>query len=89
MNRWPVGEPVDKYIDKIISLAQSEKVKYQLEIEIEGESEANIINLFNNSVCKIGVAIEGFHSPQEKVAINDLMTLVLFYKSLILDLWVM
>jgi putative aminopeptidase FrvX len=82
------GIPRKKFINIIIEIAQKSKIPYQLEVEDSGGSDGNVLNRssFPFQWCFIGAAEDNVHSPYEKVAVSDIKSMYLLYKTLMKEL---
>ncbi|MEQ6118323.1 M20/M25/M40 family metallo-hydrolase [Reichenbachiella sp. MALMAid0571] len=78
------GLPRKSYLDKIIRLAEISGVKYQLEVEGSGGSDAKELQSSPYPIdwCFIGAAEENVHSPYETVNKDDIASMVDLYKFL-------
>ena len=79
------GIPRRSYVDKIIKIAESHNIKFQLEVEDAGGSDGNSLQKspFPWDWCFIGAAEDKVHSPYEKVHKEDIESMVKLYKILI------
>lgn len=82
------GIPRKSYVNRILQIAQSSKVNYQLEVESSGGSDGNALqrSSYPFDWCFIGAAEDNVHSPEERVAINDISDMLLLYKTLLQEL---
>lgn len=80
--------PRKSFIDKIIHIADSSGVDYQLEVEGSGSSDGREIQVSPYPVdwCFIGAAEENVHSPQEKVYKKDIHNMIALYGKLLKEL---
>ena len=80
--------PRKSYVDRIIEIAKKSKIKYQLEVEGSGGSDAKELQMSNNpwDWCFIGAPEDHVHSPDEKVYKNDIHAMVELYKLLMVKL---
>jgi putative aminopeptidase FrvX len=80
--------PRRKYLNKIIELAKQSKIPHQLEVESAGGSDGGYLQksdvLFD--WCFIGAPEDNVHSPDEKVFISDIQSMIDFYKMLMKEL---
>lgn len=78
------GIPRKKYLKKILSIAQDSIAKFQLEVESSGGSDGNVLSQtpYPFDWCFIGAAEDNVHSPDEKVAINDVYEMLIMYQEL-------
>lgn len=67
------GIPRKRYIDKIISLAKSSGIDFQVEVENAGGSDGNALQMspYPFDWCFIGAAEDYVHMPKEKVSKYD------------------
>jgi putative aminopeptidase FrvX len=79
------GIPRRKFIDKIISLARTSTVSYQLEVESSGGSDGTELQKQPYPIdwCFIGAGEDFVHSPDEKVHKRDIECMVNMYKFLL------
>tara|TARA_Y100000766_G_C18904208_1_gene604954 strand:- start:913 stop:1833 length:921 start_codon:yes stop_codon:yes gene_type:complete len=82
------GIPRRKFLNEIIEIAQKSDIPYQLEVEDSGGSDGNVLNKSSLPFqwCFVGAAEDNVHSPHEKVAITDIESMYLLYKSLMKEL---
>ncbi|MFN3916826.1 MAG: M20/M25/M40 family metallo-hydrolase [Flavobacteriales bacterium] len=75
------GIPRRSYLNKIISLAEKSKIKFQLEVEAAGGSHGNALqrSSFPIDWCFIGAPEDFVHSPNEKVHKEDIYAMVEIY----------
>jgi putative aminopeptidase FrvX len=80
--------PRKKFIDRLILLAQQSGVPFQLEVEGFGGSDGREIQFspFAMDWCFIGAAEDQVHSPDEKVSLQDLESMVQLYQYLVKEL---
>jgi putative aminopeptidase FrvX len=80
--------PRKKFIDRIIQLVQQSGIPFQLEVEAYGGSDGREIQFspFAMDWCFIGAAEEQVHSPDEKVSLRDLESMVNVYRYLLKEL---
>jgi putative aminopeptidase FrvX len=76
--------PRKSYVDRIIEIARNSKIKYQIEIEGSGGSDAKELQMAENpwDWCFVGAPEDNVHSPDEKVYKNDIDEMVKLYKLL-------
>lgn len=76
--------PRKSYIDKIIEIAKKSTIPFQLEVESSGGSDGG--HLQKSDVlfdwCFIGAPEDNVHSPDEKVFIKDIKSMVELYQLL-------
>jgi putative aminopeptidase FrvX len=78
------GIPRRKFIDKIISIASTSKIPFQLEVEDAGGSDGTEIQKQPYPIdwCFIGAPEEFVHSPDEKVHKADIKSMLDLYRYL-------
>ncbi|MDP1747447.1 MAG: M20/M25/M40 family metallo-hydrolase [Bacteroidota bacterium] len=76
--------PRKSYVDRIVEIAKKSKIKYQIEVEGSGGSDAKELQMAENpwDWCFIGAPEDHVHSPDEKVYKNDIEEMVKLYKLL-------
>ncbi|SIN94532.1 M20/M25/M40 family metallo-hydrolase [Algoriphagus halophilus] len=76
--------PRRKFLDKIISIAKKSQVQFQLEVENYGGSDGREIQNSPYAIdwCFIGAPEDHVHSPNEKVSLADLNSMIELYKIL-------
>jgi putative aminopeptidase FrvX len=76
--------PRKSYVDRIREIAKKSKIKYQIEVEGSGGSDAKELQMAENpwDWCFIGAPEDHVHSPDEKVYKNDIEEMVKLYKLL-------
>ena len=82
------GIPRRSFVNKIITVAKSHNINYQLEVESSGGSDGNEIQRspFPIDWCFIGAAEQNVHSPKEKVHKDDIKSMVEIYEMLMKEL---
>ena len=82
------GIPRRSFVNKIISLAKSHNIHYQLEVESSGGSDGNEIQKspFPVDWCFIGAPEQNVHSPKEKVHKKDMKSMLQIYNMLMKEL---
>ncbi|MFY0651199.1 MAG: M20/M25/M40 family metallo-hydrolase [Cyclobacteriaceae bacterium] len=82
------GLPRKEYLNKIIDFAEASGVKYQLEVEGAGGSDARELQSSPYPIdwCFIGAPEENVHSPDEIVNKSDIDSMVDLYKVLMREL---
>jgi putative aminopeptidase FrvX len=72
------------YLDRIIRLAEESGIPFQLEVEGNGGSDGREIQMSPYPVdwCFIGAAEENVHTPDEKVSLIDLESMLNMYRYL-------
>jgi putative aminopeptidase FrvX len=80
--------PRKKFIDRIVQLAEKSGVAYQLEVEAYGGSDGREVQFSPYAIdwCFIGAAEENVHTPDEKVSLLDLDSMLAMYKFLLANL---
>ena len=73
--------PRRKYLNKIISLAENSGIKYQLEVESAGGSDGSVLQKSDLPIdwCFIGAPEDNVHSPDEKVYLSDIQSMIDMY----------
>lgn len=76
--------PRKLFLNKILALAEESGVNYQLEVEGNGSSDGREIHHSPYPVdwCFIGAPEDQVHSPNEKVHMQDLLSMIAIYKYL-------
>lgn len=71
------------FIEKIITIAQKNKIAYQLEVEGSGSSDGGELQRGHLPFdwCFVGAPEYGAHSPHEKVHKRDIEEMIKFYKA--------
>ena len=82
------GIPRRSFVNKIITVAKSHNINYQLEVESSGGSDGNEIQRspFPIDWCFIGAAEQNVHSPKEKVHKDDIKSMFEIYEMLMKEL---
>lgn len=82
------GIPRRSFVNKIITIAKSHNINYQLEVESSGGSDGNEIQRSPYPIdwCFIGAAEQNVHSPKEKVHIKDIESMLKIYEFLMKEL---
>lgn len=77
--------PRKKFIDRIIQLVQQSGIPFQLEVEAYGGSDGREVQFSPYAIdwCFIGAAEDQVHSPDEKVSLQDLDSMVQVYQYLL------
>jgi putative aminopeptidase FrvX len=80
--------PRRSYLDKIISIAEKRKVKFQLEVEGAGSSDGRELQTspYPFDWCFVGAPEYAPHSPHEKVHRQDIKSMIELYQWLMKDL---
>jgi putative aminopeptidase FrvX len=80
--------PRKKYLNRIIEIAKNSNIPFQLEVESSGGSDGGLLQksdvLFD--WCFIGAPEDNVHSPQEKVFIKDIASMIAMYELLMKEL---
>jgi putative aminopeptidase FrvX len=76
--------PRKAYLDRIIRLAEESGIPFQLEVEGNGGSDGREIQMSPYPIdwCFIGAAEENVHTPDEKVSLIDLESMLHMYRYL-------
>lgn len=76
--------PRRSYVNKIVEIAKTAKIPYQLEVEGAGGSDAKELQMGEApwDWCFIGAPEDNVHTPDEKVYKNDINAMVKLYKVL-------
>lgn len=76
--------PRKKFIDKVITLAEKSGIPFQLEVEAHGGSDGREVQFSPYAIdwCFIGAPEDHVHTPQEKVSLVDLESMIKMYKYL-------
>ena len=82
------GIPRRSFVNKIITVAKSHNINYQLEVESSGGSDGNEIQRSPYAIdwCFIGAAEQNVHSPKEKVHKDDIKSMFEIYEMLMKEL---
>ncbi|MEP0714369.1 aminopeptidase [Algoriphagus sp.] len=77
--------PRKKFLDKIINLAKESGIPFQLEVEEHGGSDGREVQFSPYAIdwCFIGAAEENVHTPNEKVSLADLQSMLAIYPYLV------
>ena len=80
--------PRRSYINRIISIARTHKVDFQLEVEGLGSSDGRELQLspYPFDWCFIGAPQENPHTPKEKVYKQDIKSMIQLYRLLMREL---
>jgi putative aminopeptidase FrvX len=80
--------PRKSFIQKIISIAEKNKIPFQLEVEGSGSSDGGELQRGHLPFdwCFIGAPEEGPHTPHEKVHKKDIEGMIALYKVLMKEL---
>ncbi|MBY5952120.1 M20/M25/M40 family metallo-hydrolase [Algoriphagus marincola] len=76
--------PRRKFIDRVIALATQSKIPFQLEVEASGGSDGREIQFSPYPIdwCFVGAAEDNVHSPDEKVSLADLDSMIKMHQYL-------
>lgn len=76
--------PRRSYVERIIEIAKKSKIKFQLEVEGSGGSDAKELQMaeYPWDWCFVGAPEDNVHSPNEKVFKSDIDAMVKLYKVL-------
>lgn len=79
------GIPRRTYLNRIIEIAKQAGVDFQLEVESAGGSDGTMLQKSDLPFdwCFIGAPEDNVHSPNEKVALKDIDSMLSLYKALI------
>ncbi len=77
--------PRKKFLDRIIGLAEQSGIPFQLEVEAHGGSDGREVQFSPYLIdwCFIGAAEDHVHTPDEKVSLKDLDSMIKMYKFLL------
>lgn len=80
--------PRRKFLDKIILLAEKSGIPFQLEVEAYGGSDGREVQFSPYAIdwCFIGAAEDHVHTPDEKVSLADLDSMLKMYQFLMNEL---
>lgn len=80
--------PRKSFLDKVIKLAETSGIPFQLEVEAYGGSDGREIQFSPYAIdwCFIGAAEDNVHTPDEKVSLKDLQSMIDMYKFLMREL---
>ena len=80
--------PRKKFIDRITQLVQQSGIPFQLEVEAYGGSDGREVQFSSYAIdwCFIGAAEDQVHSPDEKVSLRDLESMIQVYHYLLKEL---
>ena len=80
--------PRKVFIDRVIDLAKKSGISYQLEVEAYGGSDGKEVQFSPYAIdwCFIGAAEDHVHTPNEKVSLVDLESMLSLYKFLLKEL---
>ena len=80
--------PRRSFLNRIISIAKKNGIKYQLEVESAGGSDGSMLQ--NTDLpfdwCFVGAPEDNVHSPKEKVFLTDIEEMVKLYKVLMREM---
>lgn len=76
--------PRKTFLDKVIHLAENSGIPFQLEVEAYGGSDGREVQFSPYPIdwCFIGAAEDNVHTPDEKVSLMDLDSMIRMYKYL-------
>lgn len=76
--------PRKKFLDRIINLAQNSGIPFQLEVEAHGGSDGREVQFSPYAIdwCFIGAPEDNVHTPEEKVSLKDLDSMIQMYQYL-------
>lgn len=80
--------PRKKFLDRILTLADRSGIPFQLEVEAFGGSDGREIQFSPYAIdwCFIGAAEDHVHTPDEKVSLADLNSMIEMYRYLMAKL---
>jgi putative aminopeptidase FrvX len=80
--------PRRKYLNRIIEIAKKSDIDYQLEVESAGGSDGGYLQKADTLFdwCFIGAPEDNVHSPDEKVYIKDIVSMIDIYRLLMKEL---
>ncbi len=80
--------PRKSYVNKVVSIAQTANIPFQLEVEGSGGSDAKELQMADIpwDWCFIGAPEQNVHSPKEKVHKADIASMLSLYKVLMKEL---
>ena len=80
--------PRKSYVNEIVNLAKYHDIPFQIEVEAGGSSDGREIQMSPYPIdwCFVGPPIEHMHSDNEKIAKDDLQTMLKFYELLMQNL---
>jgi putative aminopeptidase FrvX len=80
--------PRKVFLDKILRLAEKSEIPFQLEVEAYGGSDGREIQFSPYPIdwCFIGAAEDHVHTPNEKVSLSDLNSMIEMYQFLMREL---
>ncbi len=78
------GLPRRSYLNRIVELAKTSTVDFQLEVESAGGSDGGVLQKSSLPIdwCFIGAAEDNVHTPDEKVFKSDIHSMVALYEYL-------
>lgn len=78
------GIPRRAYLNRIIEIAKNSKIPFQLEVESAGGSDGTALQRSDTAFdwCFIGAPEDHVHSPDEKVFLSDIKSMVQLYQLL-------
>jgi len=77
--------PRKKFLDKLLHLAEKSGIPFQVEVESYGGSDGREVQFSPYALdwCFIGAAEDHVHTPNEKVSLQDLASMVAMYRYLL------
>jgi putative aminopeptidase FrvX len=77
--------PRKKFIDKLIRLAETSGIPFQIEVESFGGSDGREVQFSPYAIdwCFIGAAEDNVHTPNEKVSLADIESMIRMYHFLL------
>jgi len=82
------GLPRKKYLNRIVELAEASGIPFQLEVESAGGSDGTMLQKSDLLMdwCFIGAAEDNVHTPDEKVYLSDIDSMLKMYQYLMANL---
>ncbi|TFV96216.1 aminopeptidase [Algoriphagus kandeliae] len=80
--------PRKKFLNRILDLAEKSEIPFQLEVEAYGGSDGREVQFSSYAIdwCFVGAAEENVHSPDEKVSLLDLNSMIEMHQYLMKNL---
>ncbi len=77
--------PRKAFVDKILKLAEESEIPYQIEVEGAGGSDGREVQFSPYAIdwCFIGAPEDNVHSPNEKVSLRDIESMIQMYQYLL------
>ncbi len=82
------GIPRRSYLNRILKIANASNIPFQLEVESAGGSDGTMLQTSDLPFdwCFIGAPEDNVHSPDEKVALSDIRSMIELYEVLMAEL---